>query len=106
MYQTDLNRSFIVLRHQTIQFHSNTPYTVVNVDGEKVSTILSNVLINASKYGPEHSRIMIESRVNNDLKMIEIDIKDNVMNRRLSCQNQFRITRSKVVTFFQAGINA
>lgn len=72
----ELNRSFIALRHQTIAFDSSTSQTIVHVDGEKISTILSNVLINASKYGPEHSRIGIETRTNRDDGVIEIDIRD------------------------------
>ncbi|AXJ00555.1 His Kinase A (phospho-acceptor) domain-containing protein [Cyclonatronum proteinivorum] len=72
----DLNTSFIALRFQKVEFNSNTSYTIVNADGEKVSTILSNVLINASKYGPEHSLIRIETRVNNESGEVEIDIKD------------------------------
>ncbi|MCH8568379.1 MAG: response regulator [Balneolales bacterium] len=76
----ELNQSFIALRHQTIYFSSDTKYTIVHVDGEKISTILSNVLINASKYGPENSRIAVETRVikdeNENENVIEIDIKD------------------------------
>jgi signal transduction histidine kinase/DNA-binding response OmpR family regulator len=72
----ELNQSFVALRHQTIAFTSKTPLTIASLDGEKFSTILSNVLINASKYGPEHSRIRIETRVNEMTNMIEIDIKD------------------------------
>lgn len=72
----DLNTSFIALRHQTLVFTSNTTHSIVHADGEKISTILSNVLINASKYGPEHSRIRVETRVNKDDNLIEIDVKD------------------------------
>ncbi len=72
----DMNTSFIALRHQSIDFISKTVNIIVHVDGEKISTILSNVLINASKYGPEYSRITFETRVNKDENVIEIDIKD------------------------------
>lgn len=72
----DLNQSFIALRHQTAEFHSNTEQTIVNVDGEKISTILSNVLLNASKYGPENSLIRIETNINTSENKIKIDVVD------------------------------
>jgi len=72
----DLNESFIGLRHQTVQFQSNTQNMMVHVDGDKISTILSNVLLNASKYGPENSIIRIESKINTADSKIEIDLID------------------------------
>ncbi len=72
----DINASFIALRHQKIECISKTVNTIVHVDGEKISTILSNVIINASKYGPEHSRITLESRINIEKSTIEIDVRD------------------------------
>lgn len=72
----DLNSSFVSLRHQEVQFESGTKSVVVRADEEKVSTILTNVLVNASKYGPEFSLIRVESRVNPEANVLEIDVKD------------------------------
>lgn len=72
----ELHRSFIALKQQTVSFHSNTQDTIVNVDGEKISTIISNVLLNASKYGPENSNIRIETNINHRDDVIEVDIID------------------------------
>ncbi|MCH8495994.1 MAG: response regulator, partial [Balneolales bacterium] len=72
----ELIQSFITLRHQTIVFQSQTQQTVVEADVEKVTTILSNVILNASKYGPEHSEIRIETKINTSDSTVEIDITD------------------------------
>lgn len=72
----ELNRSFVELRGQVITFLSNTENLSIYVDSEKISTIISNILINASKYGPDRSRIVIESRMNNERNEVEIDVKD------------------------------
>lgn len=72
----ELNRSFIALRNQTVEFHSNTQHTIIKIDGEKISTILSNVLLNASKYGPENSLIRIVTNINTSENEIDIDVID------------------------------
>ncbi|KPP97123.1 MAG: Response regulator receiver domain [Bacteroidetes bacterium HLUCCA01] len=72
----DINQSFIGLRHQQVDFRSGTPHTLVFADGEKVHTILSNVLLNASKYGPERSRIHVETRINEQEERVEVDVTD------------------------------
>jgi signal transduction histidine kinase/CheY-like chemotaxis protein len=71
-----LNQSFVKLRNQDINVNSKTDYIIINVDSDKVTTILSNVLLNASKYGPENSQILIETDLDHEKSAVYIDIVD------------------------------
>lgn len=72
----NLNLSYVSLRHQEVLFESATKSVVVRADEEKVATILTNLLVNASKFGPEYSLIRVESRINLEDSHLEIDVKD------------------------------
>jgi len=72
----ELVQPFISLRHQTIDFQSKTRHIIIEADVDKVTTILSNILLNASKYGPEYSSISVETVVETGSNMLRLDIKD------------------------------
>jgi len=72
----DLTRSIFEMKHQHIELHSETDSILLKVDGEKILTIIYNLLTNASKFSPANSLIQIETRINTELTTLEIDVID------------------------------
>ena len=74
----DINQSFIGLTTSTqVEFRSGTPPYPGVADGEKVHTILSNVLLKRlPKYGPEGVKpdSLLKPGINEQEERVEVDV--------------------------------
>jgi len=64
----------IILREHEIDLNIDKKLTT-NLDGEKIYTVITNLLINAINYTPKGGKISIQSKI--DKKSITISINDN-----------------------------
>ena len=71
-----LTNSILETKQQRVQLLSEHSNILLKVDGEKILTIVNNLLTNAAKFSPANSVITIETRIDQDHNHFEIDVVD------------------------------
>ncbi len=75
-YLLESFQSMAVAKNIQLSFHSDLENFEMAFDQDKLSKVMSNLLINAIKFTPENGKVSMEVTKDNEAKLINIKLKD------------------------------